>query len=155
MSGDRLSPEERFGIAHAIARLELEAAMHRRRHEREGRLGDLTLAVADEQAAATLRELAAVVDTPSRAGASAGPPEVDARGDAAPRASTDASAELERLREWHAASVPIVGALAVYGENANVAALVAKARALNEAPRFAVAPSSESTGEASGDGPDS
>lgn len=44
--------------------------------------------------------------------------------------------ELRRITElqrWHDASVPIIAALAIYGEAVNVAALVTKAQALNEA----------------------
>lgn len=41
--------------------------------------------------------------------------------------------EIERLRDWHEKSVPIIAALAIYGEGVNVPALVEKARALNEA----------------------
>lgn len=41
--------------------------------------------------------------------------------------------EIKWLREWHDKTAPIIAALALYGENVNVASLVAKARALNEA----------------------
>lgn len=41
-----------------------------------------------------------------------------------------------RMKDWYEASMPIVAALAVYGEGGvNLAALVQRARALNEAPR--------------------
>jgi hypothetical protein len=42
-------------------------------------------------------------------------------------------AVLEPLRAWHEATVPLVAALAIYGADATLEALVAKARALNEA----------------------
>jgi len=41
--------------------------------------------------------------------------------------------EIEQLRAWHDNTVSIIATLAIYGEAANVAALVAKARELNEA----------------------
>lgn len=37
------------------------------------------------------------------------------------------------LLAWHDKTLPIIAALAIYGEGVNVAALVAKAQTLNEA----------------------
>ena len=39
--------------------------------------------------------------------------------------------ELGWLRAWHSATVPLIAALAIYGEDVNLAALVAKASGLN------------------------
>lgn len=38
------------------------------------------------------------------------------------------------LLKWHDATVPLIAALAIYGESVSLPALVEKARALNEAP---------------------
>lgn len=48
----------------------------------------------------------------------------------------DADRELEQLRAWRDATISIVAALAIYGEGVNLAAIVAKARALNEAELY-------------------
>jgi hypothetical protein len=44
-----------------------------------------------------------------------------------------AESECALLRDWRERTMPLIAALAVYGERANLAALVEKARALNEA----------------------
>jgi hypothetical protein len=42
-------------------------------------------------------------------------------------------AEFDRLRDWHGKTVPIVAALAIYGDRAILSSLAEKARALTEA----------------------
>lgn len=44
----------------------------------------------------------------------------------------DAANEIERLNAWYLSTLPLIAALAVYGEEASLDALVAKARELNE-----------------------
>lgn len=43
-----------------------------------------------------------------------------------------AANEIERLNGWYHSTLPLIAALAVYGEEASLDALVAKARELNE-----------------------
>ena len=43
----------------------------------------------------------------------------------------DTLKELTRLKAWHDATMPMVAALAIYGEQASLPAFVAKARRLN------------------------
>lgn len=47
----------RANLKHAVARLEREEGIHRHQYEKHQRRGDLQLAVANADAAATLREL--------------------------------------------------------------------------------------------------
>jgi hypothetical protein len=39
---------------------------------------------------------------------------------------------LRQIVEWHDKTLPIIAALAIYGENVNLSSIVEKARALNE-----------------------
>lgn len=55
-------------------------------------------------------------------------------GNRIPTAGAQVAESHEYLRTWHEATLPIIAALAIYGENASLSALVAKARELNEAP---------------------
>lgn len=54
-----------------------------------------------------------------------------------------AETECERLRAALDEAMPLIAALAVYGENANLSALAAKARELNEAHRAALGQADE------------
>jgi hypothetical protein len=56
----------------------------------------------------------------------------------------DARTDAESLIKWHEATVPLIAALAIYGENASLPALAEKARALNEFQREPVAGAAES-----------